>query len=57
MSKTSTKTFRICAHSPQIEDEVKSYGVGLDVHNNKVNACISAKLQTDEIVTVKSQGF
>jgi len=57
MSKTSTKTFRICAHSPKIDDEVKSYGVGLDVHKNKVNACISAKLQTDEIVTVKSHVF
>lgn len=54
MSKTCKKSLWTLSSS---QSGITRYGVGLDVHKYKIAVCITAQLQTGDIVTVKEHLF
>lgn len=57
MSAESKKRLRLSDTSPQECDEVLQFGVGMDVHKHQIAVCVSGKLPSGDIVTVKNHVF
>jgi transposase len=57
MSTLPKKRFRLEKTSFQDIDDVLQFGVGMDVHKHQITVCISGKLSSGDIVTVKNHVF
>ena len=57
MSIESKKKLRLRKISPHNIDEILQFGVGMDVHKYQIAVCVSGKLPSGDIVTVKNHVF
>lgn len=57
MSAVPKKRFRLNDTSSSDCDEVLQFGVGMDVHKHQIAVCVSGKLPSGDIVTVKNHVF